>query len=388
MNKNNYKFYIVGGFPRDIILGSSTIDGDYDVCGDCLPENLLKIVENKHRIKIGTSNFPLGTIKLIIDEKLDVEYTCFRKESYRGDGYHTPNKVVFTNDAYTDALRRDFTVNSLYFDPVTCEITDFFNGQKDIDNKVIKTVRESKEVFTEDALRILRMCRFSAKLGFSIYVDTINGAIDCAHLLNNISKERIGIELDKILCSTKYLDYGIDAIYNSKANHIICKSVMKDTAKQVCSSPCNRYIRWAVFLSDNLPKDARNFILDLSLGKDLANEVERLLSNREVYNYNKDAIIIRFAKMGRKLAKRLIEFIDIVHFNKSLQLHKIYNNMIKHNQFISYNMLQINGTDIMSLLTVKGRQVKHYKDKAYEYAVLNPDKNNLKDLKDYLIGIS
>ena len=126
MNANKHQLFIVGGYTRDIILDQCNINGDIDICGDYLPKDFIRIVENDQRIKIVTSNFPLGTIKLIIDDKLDVEYTCFRKESYRGNGYHTPDKVVFTDDIFMDALRRDFTVNSLYLNPITCEIVDFF----------------------------------------------------------------------------------------------------------------------------------------------------------------------------------------------------------------------------------------------------------------------
>ena len=103
----------------------------------------------------------------------------------------------------------------------------FFEGQKHIENKIIKTGRESTEVFTEDALRILRMCRFAAKLGFTIDDKTMDGAKTCAHLLQNISKERVGAELDKMLCGTEYLNYGIDAIYAAGINKIICENVQK-----------------------------------------------------------------------------------------------------------------------------------------------------------------
>lgn len=379
-----YKFYIVGGFVRDIFLGScDAYQNDIDVCGDCPPDTFAQIVKDDKKIKLCEANYPLGTLKLLVG-RIDIEYTCFRKESYRGDGHHTPSKIVFTDNIKEDAERRDFTINALYLDPLSFEITDFFAGQKHIKNKVIKTVRESNQVFTEDALRILRMCRFSAKLGFDIDADTLQGAKNCVQLLNKISNERIGVEMDKIVWDTEHLEYGLDAIYNSDIHTIVCPNVKSETAYKTCNAYASRFVRWAVFLSDAAPCDARLFIQNLSLGKLLASEVERILLNRDLHTKSKDEIILYFAKTGQKSSRRQIYFTRVFSPNDANTLKEIYLSMRKKKQFISYNMLNINGRDIMDIFDVSGPKIKKYKDIAYKYAVLNPDKNNINDLKSYL----
>lgn len=388
VTKAGYKFYIVGGFVRDIFLGScDAYENDIDVCGDCPPDTFAQIVNSDKKIKVCDANYPLGTLKLIVN-RIDIEYTCFRKESYRGDGHHTPSKIIFTDNIKDDARRRDFTINALYLDPISYEVTDFFEGQHHIDNKIIKTVRESNKVFTEDALRILRMCRFSAKLGFDIDADTLQGAKNCVSLLKSISNERIGIELDKIVWDTEHLEYGLDAIYNSDIHTIICPQVKREAAYKTCNAYASRYVRWAVFLSGLAPNDSRQFIQNLSLGKLLSEEVARILSNRDMPDKGKNEIILYFAKIGQKCVRRQIYFTRVFSTEDASNLKNIYHSMRENNQFITYDMLNINGTDIMDTFNVEGPKIKEYKDMAYEYAVLNPDKNNIDDLKSFLIKLN
>ena len=387
-NDAGYHLYIVGGFVRDIFLGSCDIhENDIDVCGDCPPDVFAEIINTDSRIKQCDANFPLGTLKLIIGN-IDIEYTCFRTESYRGDGHHTPSEIVFTKDIYQDAKRRDFSINSLYLNPLTLEIIDFFNGQSDIKSKLIKTVRDSEDVFTEDALRLVRMCRFAAKLGFVIENETLLGAKKCAHLLKNISTERIGAELDKLLLSGSMVSYGIDALFNSNISKAICKHISYDTAKKVSITTNDRYLRWAVFLSDYSAHHAHHFIVHLSLGKDLANEVNRIIKDKAIAKNNKYDVILHFAEIGAAAAKRQIEFIKIT-FNSDISfLQDTFIQMKAENQFITYDTLNIDGNQIIDLLSAKGKLIKYYKHEAYKYAVFNPDKNNLEDLKAYLLSIA
>lgn len=388
INESGYQFFIVGGFVRDIFLGSCELcENDIDVCGDCTPQVFANIIAEKTNIKLCEANYPLGTLKLIVG-KIDIEYTCFRTESYRGDGHHTPSKILFTKDMRLDAQRRDFSINALYLNPLTCEIIDFFDGQKHISEKIIKTVRQSTKVFTEDALRILRMCRFSAKLGFEIDNATMDGAKKCVHLLKNISNERIGAELDKILWDTEHPKYGIDAIYFSSANKIICKNVSKDAAQKMCTASKNAYVRWAVFLSDLSSEEAKNYILNLSLGKALAAEVSRLIDDIDIAEKSQDKIIIYFAKIGINSSARHIDYVTNFDKEKAVRLKNIYTTMRENGQFLSFNMLNINGKEIMDILDVSGPQIKTCKDKAYEYIILNPEKNNFKDLRDFLLNLN
>jgi len=387
IKNSGYSLYIVGGFVRDMLLGIySDTNIDIDICGNCKPDEFRSIIENSSEIYLCEANYPLGTLKINIGG-ISVEYTTFRKESYRGNGYHTPSTVVFTDDIYQDSLRRDFTINSIYLDPISLEFYDPFDGQHDISHKIIKTVRESTAVFSEDALRILRMCRFAAKLGFNIDTVTLQGAEQCAGLLKNISRERIGAELDLIVSDAEYIQYGIDALFAADISEVICRGVNKKTAAKLITAPKDGHIRWAVFLSDFSKEKAREYITNLSLGKQFAQEATSLIANREICIKEKKDIIVYFAKIGANFAKRLIDYISVFNSNDSLCLQSIFDEMKDKKQFISYSMLSISGSDIKGILNADGPAIKHYKDKAYEYAVLNPENNNYDDLKLYLLSL-
>ncbi len=387
LNNAGYSFFIVGGFVRDIFTGScDAYENDIDTCGDCTPDLFSNLISGHQKIKLCEANYPLGTLKILIGH-LDIEYTCFRKESYRGDGHHTPTEIQFTKNIYDDASRRDFTVNSLYLDPLTCEITDFFDGVKHIRKKLIKTVRESRKVFTEDALRILRMCRFSAKLGFKIERATLKGATECAPLLKNISKERIGVGLDKIIWDTEYVKHGISAIFKTHINDIICPEVKIKSTFILKNSAPTREVRWAVFLRGLSAENAKKFILNLSLGRQLADDVSALIQNKNIAKKPESEIILFFAKLGEKAAKNQVDFLKSFQKKEAVSLLKIYKNMLANKQFIKYNSLQIAGDDIINIFKVTGPEIKKYKDAAYEYAVLNPEKNNFDDLCRYLKSI-
>lgn len=381
------QMYLVGGCVRDMYLGAlSMAHQDIDICGDASPDIFASLISNDKKIKLYDANFPLGTLKLKINN-LDIEYTCFRKESYRGDGHHIPSKIVFTKNLEIDAKRRDFTINAIYLDPLNLHIYDLFEGLKDISNKIIRTIRNSQDVFSEDALRLLRMCRFAGRLGFNIDDDTLKGAILCAPLLANISAERIGAELNKILCSDKYCAYGIKALYKSKINAIICSPIKMHTAILVSTFPNYRALRWAAFLSDQSSEYAYSYIINVSLGKSLAKDVSHIIINKNIVSRKESEIIIAFAKMGKDNAMQQVYFAKTVSNKDFTYLKQIYATMCQKNQFISNKDVKLNGNDIKQILSVEGKKIENYKNKLYEYVVFNPDKNNYVDLKVFLNNV-
>ena len=187
--------YVVGGAVRDDILGYAVTD--VDLASPLTPEEVVKLLAGtpftvkKHSPRLGT----LGISGM--NEKF--EYTAFRSDSYPGTGGHAPSVVRFGVSLYEDALRRDFTVNSVYFDLIRGETVDPLGGVKDIENRVLKTARAPEEVFNEDALRIMRLFRFAGKLGFSVDPALMRAAFEMRSGLDNIAPERIGAELKGIL---------------------------------------------------------------------------------------------------------------------------------------------------------------------------------------------
>ena len=181
--------YIVGGSLRDTLLGKTP--HDYDVATSALPEKTVEIFSDKRVIETGIKH---GTVTLIWDGE-PVEITTFRVDGSYTDSRH-PDAVSFTSDIVADLSRRDFTVNAMCYND-NCGLIDLFGGIDDIKAKTLRAVGDAKSRFCEDALRILRLFRFSATLEFSIEKNTFEAAVKYAPLLSNISAERIFSELQK-----------------------------------------------------------------------------------------------------------------------------------------------------------------------------------------------
>ncbi len=188
-----YEAYSVGGAIRDTIMGNPA--QDFDVTTSATPEEMKRVFVNERTIETGIQH---GTISLIVDGEC-VEITTYRLDGEYNDNRH-PASVQFTRALEGDLERRDFTMNALAYNPTSNTLVDMFGGKEDIANGIIRAIGDPKVRFTEDALRILRAIRFSSTLGFKIEDNTRNAMLECAPLLENISKERIATELNKFLC--------------------------------------------------------------------------------------------------------------------------------------------------------------------------------------------
>jgi tRNA nucleotidyltransferase/poly(A) polymerase len=186
-----FQALLAGGCVRDMLLGRRP--SDYDVATDAKPEEVTKLF---HRtLKIGAK---FGVVVVLLDNA-QIEVATFRTESDYEDGRH-PSKVNFATPEQ-DAARRDFTINAMFYDPIGKKVIDYYRGQEDLKKKVIRTVGESAERFSEDYLRMLRAIRFSTQLDFSIDAKTKSAVSDGAKNITKISGERIAAELEGILVS-------------------------------------------------------------------------------------------------------------------------------------------------------------------------------------------
>src|SRR5690606_15695127 len=111
--------------------------------------------------------------------------------------FRRPDSVTFVRSLKEDLKRRDLTINAFAMDQ-TGEIQDFFGGEEDLDNQVIRAVGKAEERFNEDALRMMRAVRFASQLGFHLEADTFYAIVVNAHLLENIAVERIRVEFVKM----------------------------------------------------------------------------------------------------------------------------------------------------------------------------------------------
>ncbi len=191
MEENGFQAYIVGGFVRDYILGIES--NDIDICTNARPKDVRSIFKDAC---LPTEEY--GSITVIL-KNIRFEITTFRKEqSY--SNYRQPDSIEFIDDLEEDLKRRDFLMNTLCIDK-DGKVLDFFHGKKDIDEKIIHTVGDSSQKFSEDALRILRAIRFATVLNFTLSNEIKESIFKTKHLLKEISYQRKREELDRIFTS-------------------------------------------------------------------------------------------------------------------------------------------------------------------------------------------
>lgn len=195
LKENGYQAYVVGGAVRDFLMGKTP--HDYDLTSDALPSQISDVFKDFYQEHSGEKH---GTIRVIVDHK-PIEITTFRCDEGYTD-YRRPDNVEFVKDVYIDSKRRDFSINAFYYSEG--HIYDFHEGLEDLNNKVIKTIGNPSTRFHEDALRILRAIRFSAKLGYKIESKTKTALLDCKEELNLIAKERILTELKEISSTSNF----------------------------------------------------------------------------------------------------------------------------------------------------------------------------------------
>lgn len=181
--------YLVGGCVRDIILGVHP--QDWDVCTSALPEQVVELFP-----KCITTGMQHGTVTVCINSR-QVEVTTFRADGSYADHRH-PDAVSFVGDLNADLSRRDLTMNAIALPPDGL-IADPFGGVEDIEHHLIRCVGSPELRFEEDALRMFRALRFSARLGFDIEEQTMAAIAAKAPLAASLAAERVRDELEKIL---------------------------------------------------------------------------------------------------------------------------------------------------------------------------------------------
>ena len=194
LRERGHRAYAVGGCIRDTLLGLSP--NDWDVTTSALPEEILDTFRDKHTIPTGLKH---GTVTVMLNKE-PIEITTFRIDGAYTDA-RRPTSVTFTDRVAEDLSRRDFTVNALAWNENE-GIVDCHDGIGDLHRRIIRAVGVPEVRFSEDALRVLRAYRFSAKLGFEIEDSTRKALISEAHRLKNISRERIASEFCRLITAS------------------------------------------------------------------------------------------------------------------------------------------------------------------------------------------
>lgn len=259
LEKNNFEAWFIGGFVRNMLQNDVYKNcTDIDITTNAQPTQVKEIFK-KAKWKYFNIGEKFGTITIIApdeyknfdDKQQKIEITSYRKETSYIDNRH-PSKLEFCNSIDQDLSRRDFTINSIAYNPKN-GFYDPYNGLKDLENKIITTVGTPRVRFEEDYLRILRAIRFCAQLGFNISKDTRAEILNLKEEINNISEERIRDELSKILCS-KNCVYALEK-YKDVIFEIIPKLQPLDGFDQKTKYHCHDIYKHTLVCIEKMPLD-------------------------------------------------------------------------------------------------------------------------------------
>lgn len=213
LNAAGYKAYLVGGAVRDLLLDQTP--GDYDITTSATPEQVLAVCKTHNWQTVDKLGHNFGCVLILLDGE-PTEVTTFRGERYDDSDMHRPTATWFCKTLREDLSRRDFTVNAMALD-LQGRLYDYFGGQKDLQQKILRTVGNAQKRYTEDALRMLRACRFVAQLGFTYVQENGDELPPCGapntpyylpHSFNfpaercaGLSLERVRKEIEKLITS-------------------------------------------------------------------------------------------------------------------------------------------------------------------------------------------
>lgn len=262
------ELYLVGGMVRDLLL-ERPIPNDLDFATSVPPERTKAILAALPHAGLYDVGEKFGTIGVILpegEERFDVEITTYRSEAYEPGSRHPA--VAFGERIEDDLSRRDVTVNAIAVDVRTGQIIDPFYGQADLAMGLLRAVGEPDERFAEDPLRLLRVARFVAQLGFAVEAGTLAAMGRQAQTLETISSERILAELTKLLCGD-YADHALDVLLETGLLTVAMpeltplagaayghpgvhreKDLWDHTKRVVMQAPARPPVRWAALLHD------------------------------------------------------------------------------------------------------------------------------------------
>ncbi len=395
--KQGYEAYAVGGCIRDSILGKEP--KDWDITTSASPS---QIKENFSRtVDTGILH---GTVTVLL-EKESFEVTTFRIDGEYEDNRH-PKSVVFTSDLIEDLKRRDFTINAMAYNYET-GLVDEFNGIVDLEKKIIRCVGDAKERFMEDALRMLRAIRFSAQLDFQIEEQTREAVVELAPNLIHISKERIQIELTKLLTS-KHPEHIREVFETGMIDPILPqinrmgkipdkttngkRTVLEHSIAMLKQVEADPILRWAVFLHDT-EGETKKLLKDLRFDNKTTDYVERLVRWFFIFlSENKESLRKSVYQVGEDIFPLLlhvkeadIKTKDDLECERLLEEHQkvknAYQEILQNGDCLSLKDLAVDGEDLISVGIAPGKEIGKYLNKLLEMVFIDPRANT----KEYLL---
>lgn len=385
LNEHGYEAYVVGGCVRDMLLNREP--GDWDITTSALPAQVKEIFSRT--VDTGIQH---GTVTVMVG-KVGYEVTTFRIDGEYEDGRH-PKSVAFTPNLTEDLKRRDFTINAMAYNSRT-GFVDRFGGVEDLKRGIIRCVGEPMDRFTEDALRILRAIRFSAQLGFEIEERTCQAIRAIAPNLAKVSKERVQVELTKLLCSAHpermalVYETGISRYVSGTFHEIYGGETALAIPAIPPAIPPKKHLRWAAFLREAAPEQAFAVLKDLKLDNDTISRVKTLVALLgQALTPEKPALRRVMSRVEAPLYDDLLELkalllpFGIPETAKELDLVRELSGQIRRDgDCLDLKSLAVRGQDVMDAGVKPGRAVGETLAALLELVLEDPSRNT----RDYLL---
>lgn len=368
--KNGYEGYIVGGCVRDYLMGATP--HDYDITTSALPEEIKKIFP--HTVDTGIQH---GTVTVIID-RVGYELTTYRIDGEYKDNRH-PEEVIFTDKLSGDLSRRDFTINAIAYNPIKGYV-DLFNGREDIKNKIIRGVGIPAKRFQEDALRMMRAVRFSAQLDFSIEENTLIALKENAPLIKNISIERTREEFFKLILSDH--NERLDILLNSGMTEYFLPEILNKSFDYGKINTLSRDITLRLaYIFYGIDFSIVNKIMKRLKTDNRSLSIVTTLVKYSDYNITDPYSMRKLINLTQGHTPVLIELMGALR-NSSMEKETEMYNKVK-NDCCSLKSLNITGKDLINI-GITGKAVGQALNRALDYVMKEPDKNNKDILLNYI----
>ena len=365
---HSFQAFFVGGFVRDHILGIEA--NDIDIATNALPSQIANIFE------VVNTGIKFNSVTILY-QGYEFETTTYRIDLDYKDNRHP---VCCVADSLVDDLkRRDFTINAMAMDK-NFKIVDIFDGQKDLDNKIIRTVYDPIKRFTEDALRMLRACYFAAKLDFTIANDTLDAIKKSSHLIQCLSNDRILWELEKIVKSKNPMK-GFD--YLLTTNILPYLLLFKDGISLIIEKDIHD-LNWVLFLClcfYSNPEALNEIHIKAELRRQISDSIE--LSRKALKN---DFDNIELFDYGLEIAL-LANQINVYQRNSKDNSVKIKSN---YDKLVIHSMIELNlkAQDIIDGVKLQNKKsineiLLDVKEKVLNKKIDNNREKILKYIKKY-----
>ncbi|MCF2679164.1 CCA tRNA nucleotidyltransferase [Faecalicatena contorta] len=421
LQQNGYEAYAVGGCVRDSILGREP--EDWDITTSAMPEETKALFQ-----KTFDTGIEHGTVTVLL-EKEGFEVTTYRIDGKYEDNRH-PREVTFTRSLKEDLLRRDFTINAMAYNEKD-GLVDIFGGIDDLQKGMICCVGNARERFSEDALRILRGIRFAAQLGFSIEEETRQGMKELAPTLQNISAERVQVELIKMIVSTRpellrdAYELGITKQFLPEFDRLMMTeqetphhmyNVGEHTLQAMRNIRSDKVLRLTMLLHDmgkpalktmdeagvahfkkhaaESEKIAKRILKRLKFDNDTLNKVTKLVF---YHDYRMPATPKNVRRAMNKIGEDLFPYYMEVRRADVLaqsmyrreekirnldEIEEIYKEIVRNKECVSLRSLAITGKDLIDAGMEPGKEIGEKLNELLELVIENPELNTKEKLME------